>query len=67
MTEKVDEGEVIVENFKEVKGKNEIEVYTVGDHRMISDSYNTYAMDRNEVENPIKKQLRYDSPYNLQL
>ena len=35
--------------------KNEIEVYAGGNHRMISESYNTYAMDWNEVENPIKK------------
>lgn len=34
--------------------KNEIEVYTVGNHWIFSDSYNTYAMDRNEVENPKK-------------
>jgi len=27
LTEKVDEGKVIVENFKEVEGKTEIEVY----------------------------------------
>ncbi len=47
--------------------KNEIEVYAAGNHRIISDSYNNYAMDLNEVKNPIKKKLRYDSPYKLQL
>ncbi len=36
---------------------NEIEIYVIADHRMISDSYNTSAMDRNEVENLIKAQL----------
>jgi hypothetical protein len=38
--------------------ENEIEIYVVSDHRMISDSYNTYAMVRDEVENLIKEQLQ---------
>ena len=36
---------------------NEIEIYVVANHRMVSDSYNTYAMDRNEVEEQIKNQI----------
>jgi hypothetical protein len=37
--------------------ENEIQVYVVASHRMISDSYNTYAMDRDEVESLIKAQI----------
>lgn len=37
--------------------ENEIEIYVVSDHRMISDSYRTYAMDRNEVDQLIKAQI----------
>ena len=36
---------------------NEIEIYVVGNHRMISETYNTYAMDREEVEEQIKLQI----------
>lgn len=36
---------------------NEIEIYVASKHRMISDSYNTYVMDRNEVEQQIKDQI----------
>lgn len=36
---------------------NEIEIYVAAKHRMISDSYNTYAMDQNEVEQQIKDQI----------
>jgi hypothetical protein len=36
---------------------NEIEIYVAANHRMISDSYNSYAMDRNEVEQQIKDQI----------
>jgi len=37
--------------------ENEIEIYVIANHRMISDSYHTYAMDRNEVTNLIKAQI----------
>lgn len=36
---------------------NEIEIYVAANHRMVSDSYNTYAMDRDEVEQQIKDQI----------
>lgn len=37
--------------------ENEIEIYVVADHRMISDSYPTYAMNQEEVSNQIKAQI----------
>ncbi len=45
--------------------ENEIEIYVISNHRMISDNYNTYAMDRSEVETLIKAQLNdYESEKN---
>ena len=45
--------------------ENEIEIYVISNHRMISDSYNTYAMVRSEVETLIKAQLNdYESDNN---
>jgi hypothetical protein len=45
--------------------ENEIEIYVIANHRMISDSYHTYAMDHNEVENLIKAQINeYKSDNN---
>jgi hypothetical protein len=37
--------------------ENEIQIYVAAYHRMISDSYNTYAMDQNEVESLIREQI----------
>lgn len=37
--------------------ENEIQIYVVAPHRTISDSYNTFAMDQNEVESLIREQI----------
>jgi hypothetical protein len=37
--------------------ENEIELYVAASHRMVSESYQTAAMDRNEVQRLIEKQI----------